>query len=158
MEKLILKRTEITEKYAKGELWYKDKMICYTLEDPPRDIKIMHETGIPEGTYQIIINYSPRFKRKLPLLLNVPNFEGIRIHKGNFTRSTSGCVLVGTIFNRDVLLHSTSAFTIVFNLLTNLLKKNQVFIEIKNPEKPIIIQANHYQYKFLKIVITFILC
>ena len=97
--------------YTIGRLFVDGKYFCDTLEDRCRDLdkeeKVMHETAIPEGTYEVIVNVSVKFKRKLPLLLNVPHFTGIRIHRGNTDKDTFGCILVGE--NRQVgrLINST---------------------------------------------------
>lgn len=55
----------------------------------------MHKTAILSGKYEVIVNVSNRFKRYLPLLLNVPGFDGIRIHNGVDETSSSGCIIVG---------------------------------------------------------------
>lgn len=81
---LILQRTHEVGDTTFGKLFNQDTFLCYTLEDKVRESKIKHQTAIPEGNYQVIINKSERFKQLMPLLLNVPNYEGIRIHKGNF--------------------------------------------------------------------------
>lgn len=85
---------------------------CDTLEDPCRDLdkeeKVMDETAIPAGTYEVIVNVSAKFKRKLPLLLNVPHFTGIRVHKGNTDKDTSGCILVGENRIPGRVINSTS--------------------------------------------------
>ncbi len=131
--KFVLRRTHADNDSQFGELFCNDKFICFTLEDKIRDVKIKHETCIPEGTYRMIVNKSVRFKKNLPLLLSVPNFEGIRIHAGNTIADTSGCILVGSLIKGDRLLHSASMLTKVLTLIQTELKKGQVFIEIKNP-------------------------
>jgi len=73
---------------------------CFTLEDEVRlgdifKVKVQDKTAIPVGRYEVILNMSNRFKMYMPLLLNVPNFSGIRIHSGNTKEHTEGCVLVG---------------------------------------------------------------
>ena len=87
------------------------KYFCDTLEDRCRDLdkekKVMNETAIPEGTYEVIVNVSARFKRKLPLLLDVPHFSGIRIHRGNTDKDTSGCILVGENKQPGRVINST---------------------------------------------------
>ena len=86
---------------------------CYTLEDVVREEKIFGETAIPAGTYTVVVSYSPRFKRDLPLLVSVPGFEGVRIHIGNTAADTHGCILVGRTHNAD----SVGASTLAFNSL-----------------------------------------
>ncbi len=84
---LVLIRTDLLDTCTIGELYHNDKFICYTLEDKVRPIKIYGETAIPYGTYKVIVNHSQRFNQLMPLLLNVPNFEGIRVHMGNYADS-----------------------------------------------------------------------
>ena len=97
-----------------GEMTVDGKWECYTLEDKERDIKIKSETAIPKGTYKVIINKSNRFKKLLPLLLNVPNFEGVRIHPGNTNHDTEGCILVGRTRSKDFVGQSRKAFESLF--------------------------------------------
>lgn len=135
---LILQRTHEVGDTTFGKLYLNDMtFLNYTLEDKVREIKIKHQTAIPAGTYEIIINKSERFKQMMPLLLNVPGFDGIRIHKGNSAIDTSGCILVGDIVSNDKLLSSTTAYQRLYDLLYKTLKKDRVFIRIENIPKPL---------------------
>ena len=72
-----------------------DKIVCATLENA--------DYIIPEGTYQLVNTMSPRFKKILPLLVNVPGRSGIRVHTGTKPEHSKGCVLV-TAFGRDQII------------------------------------------------------
>ena len=73
--------------------------------------KMKGTTAIPEGTYPLLVTKSPRFKEWLPYLQGVPDFEGIRIHAGNYPDDTQGCILVGEnkvkgmVVNSRIWLH-----------------------------------------------------
>lgn len=128
---LTLIREEYNEDCTIGSLYLDNEFICNTLEDKVRDLskekKIKNETAIPAGVYDVILNYSPRFKGIYPRLLNVPYFTGILIHKGNSAEDSSGCILVGTK-NGKRLINSKIAFDELYNRLT---KCQSIKIEIK---------------------------
>ena len=117
--KLLLKRIAFKEAYTIGKLSIDGKYFCDTLEDRNRDLnhdgdlndagegKVMHETAIPFGTYNVVVNVSPRFGRELPRLENVPHFDGILIHRGNTDADSSGCILVGENKVKGKVINST---------------------------------------------------
>lgn len=92
---LLLQREPSNESCTIGKLFVDGEYLCFTLEDVVRPKKIYAETAIPAGRYKVVLTMSPRFKRVLPLLENVPGFEGIRIHSGNTADDTEGCILPG---------------------------------------------------------------
>lgn len=125
--KLLLKRLHRTESSTIGELYVDGVFECYTLEDIEREVKIKSETAISKGTYKIIVTMSNRFKRLLPLLMNVPDFQGVRIHAGNTNHDTEGCILVGQTRSNDFIGKSRKAFD---NLFKKMQKAKSITIEI----------------------------
>lgn len=95
---LKLNRIFKTNTFTIGELYINEKYVTDTLEDRvrPEGEKVYGKTAIPEGKYEVELTHSPRFKKILPEILNVPNFSGIRIHTGNSSKDTEGCIIVGT--------------------------------------------------------------
>lgn len=114
-----------------GELFIEGVFECYSLEDIERPVKVAGVTAIPRGHYEMVITYSERFKRLLPLLLNVPNFDGVRIHTGNTSAHTEGCILVGKSKTENQVLQSKVAFDELFPKLQAAAAKEKIFIEIK---------------------------
>lgn len=112
---LELVRRKFTDKSTIGDLFLNGVWQCYTLEDcyRPGDIwkvKVAGETCIPEGKYDLTLDFSERFQRIMPHILNVPNFEGIRMHAGNTNADTEGCILVAMQEGEDEVMLSRKAF------------------------------------------------
>ena len=103
----------ISRLYVNGNLFG-----CNTLEDTDRGLnqemdlneikkkKVYGRTAIPSGIYECVYTYSNRFKKMLPLLLNVKGFDGVRIHSGNYAKDTEGCILVGLNLKKGMVLNS----------------------------------------------------
>lgn len=93
------------DKYIIGRLYIDGEFICNTLEPPWKNNA--RYTAIPKGIYEVIMNYSPKFKRVLPLVQNVPNRSSIRLHRGNRPEDTQGCILPGENTKVGMVLNST---------------------------------------------------
>lgn len=110
--KLRVERRVKGDAYTIGTLYVNGERFCDTLEDKVRDLagdeaKVPGKTAIPEGRYKVIVNRSPKFGRDLPRLLDVPQFEGVLIHRGNTDKDSSGCILVGENKVKGKVINST---------------------------------------------------
>lgn len=131
--KLTLERLQLDPDVTIGSLSIDGEWQCWTLEDVVRPAlapKVPGQTAIPFGTYALAVTFSPHFQRDLPLLLNVRNFEGVRIHPGNTPADTEGCILVGQDRLGKSLGHSVAAFNALFPLIRNALATGPVTLEI----------------------------
>ena len=129
--KLEIKREPSTDVCTIGIMTVNGRFQCYTLEDVVRDQKIPGETAIPAGVYKVIITYSNRFKRDLPLLVNVENFSGVRIHPGNTAADTEGCILVGQSRTSSSVQMSRTAFgTLYSKLLTAWAGQEEIWLKV----------------------------
>lgn len=89
-------------KFTEGRMYIDGVFECFTLEDADRRLeaggtKVQNQTAIPKGIYEVKWTMSNRFKKDMPILLNVPGFSGVRIHAGNDDGDTEGCILVGAL-------------------------------------------------------------
>ena len=119
MIKLRLERRYKGSKYTIGKLFINDEYFCDTIEDIDRGLKssmsveyikkkkVYAKTAIPTGTYKIEMTYSSKFKRILPLLVDVKGFSGIRIHRGNTEIDSSGCIIIGENKVKGKVINST---------------------------------------------------
>lgn len=139
---LVLKRKYLGDTYTIGDLYINGVLFCNTLEDTVRDInkngkfdngeiKVFAKTAIGYGRYELIMTLSNRFKKVMPLLLNVPNFAGVRIHSGNDSDDTEGCILVGKNTEKGKVTTSRVTADLLYDKINTAIKKEKVFITIE---------------------------
>lgn len=140
--KLTLKRIALRPTYTIGKLYIDDVYFCDTIEDTVRDLnkngkfdngekKVHSKTAIPYGTYEIKWTYSPRFKKYTPQLMNVTSFEGIRVHAGNTSADTEGCLILGENKQVGKVLNSRATINKFYPIIKEACYNGKVTIEIK---------------------------
>jgi hypothetical protein len=148
---LLLERVHLDPIYTIGKMSIDAKYFCDSIEDTVRDIdksgkidgtevKVHGRTAIPYGEYEIDMTViSPKFSKykqyafcggKLPRLKNVPGFDGVLIHIGNFTKDTEGCILVGKNTIKGQLTNSTETFKALYAKLLEAHNRGEI-IKIK---------------------------
>lgn len=138
--KIQIIRKTFTDETSIGDLLLDDKFICYTLEDKDRGLfqglpidkilstKIYGKTAIPYGKYNVELIWMPRLKCICPHIKDIPGFEGVFIHWGNYAKDTLGCPLTGNSKAPDFVGYSKDAFA---KLMGELKKLEKISIEIK---------------------------
>ena len=141
---LNVKRIARKDGYTIGRLFINNEYFCDTLEDTDRGLtdtmqvneilakKVKAQTAIPTGKYDVILTFSPRFKRVLPLLLNVKGYEGVRVHAGNTNKDTEGCLLVGENKVKGQVINSRATLEKLMSVLLECEKRKEkvtIFIE-----------------------------
>lgn len=139
--RLTLMRIANRPTYCIGKLYVDGQYLCDTIEDTDRGLddrmteeeilklKVKGETAIPSGIYPVTITYSPKYKKQMPLINNVKGYSGVRIHSGNTSKDTEGCVLVG--LNKEVgkVLDSRKMYNVLFRELVS--TKERIIIDIR---------------------------
>lgn len=150
--KILLNRFYKGDAYTIGKLYINGEYFCDTLEDVDRGLlqthsieyinnhKVYGHTAIPRGTYKITLNVqSSKYKiRKqyafcdgyLPRLLNIPGFDGILIHIGNYAKDSCGCILVGKNDVKGMVSNSTATFKQLYEKLAAVKDSEDIEIEI----------------------------
>ena len=126
--------------YTIGRLFINGEFFCNTLEDTDRGLttdtslaeiksrKVYGQTAIPTGTYYITITYSPKFRKRLPLINHVPGFDGIRIHSGNTAADSLGCILLGKNTKPGMVLDSRATCEKFMRLLDAALSRKETIV------------------------------
>lgn len=137
---LTLLREPTSEGFTRGELLLDGVHECFTIEDQVRTYKeIPGATAIPPYLgqepmrYRVVLTKSPRFGKVLPELLNVPDFKGVRIHAGNTSADTEGCLIVGQRQGKAAVFESQAAMVELMAALSGVIENGeQVWLEIRN--------------------------
>lgn len=144
MTKMEITIIERGTTYRKGILTLNGRTILTTIEPTDRNLtressidqinaaKKLGKTAIPYGDYEVVLYHSPRFKRVIPLLKNVPGFEMIEMHMGNSSIDSEGCILVGSLpeVGKDQLTYSLTGLRILVDYLTQE-KEGMIMLTIK---------------------------
>lgn len=127
---LIMPRTIYTPISTIGNLLINNQLFCHTLEDtvrPQGSGKVFGRTAIPAGRRRVIVSMSPKFKKLMPEILDVPQFTGIRIHNGLNPDHTLGCILTGKNIVNSSLIDGSMGDELTALLLSS---KEEHWIEI----------------------------
>jgi len=126
-------RDTFTRDTTVGKLYINGDFFCYTLEDVlrPKGLKIAKHTCIPSGVYNLKLTMSHRFQRILPLIIDVPNYTGVRIHGGNNSTDTEGCILLGYNFINENTIQNSMAVKDLIVKLSEANKKITLIISEK---------------------------
>lgn len=142
--RIYVKRIFKGSSYTIGKLYIDGVFFSDTIEDVVRSLpsvcpdtpkgrackckeKVYARTAIPAGTYKVTMEYSPRFKRTLPYLHDVPHFLGILIHSGNTDADSAGCIIVGRNTVKGKVLESR---TTLDKLISKIKDEEDITIEI----------------------------
>ena len=154
MTEIVIERRWKKPNYTIGNLYGNGNKISNVLEDKDRGlhqnmslseirkIKRYGETAIPVGTYEIVLNFSSKFSNKtwakkykglVPLVKNVPGYDGIRIHPGNTAKDTLGCPLPGFNTEKGKVTNSTQAYYILMDkyLMPAYNKGEKMYLTVK---------------------------
>jgi len=126
MIKILLQRTRRNGKAVVGSMTI--PFSRFPVKDDEQDATVATLENadyiIPAGEYKLVRTFSPKFKKQLPLLENVPDREGIRIHRGSIPEHSKGCILVD--------MQGAALLDIVFNRINNYYEDEEAYIDVRD--------------------------
>lgn len=135
-----VKRLYRKSEYTIGKMYIDGVYFCDTVEDTDRGLtqnmknstieakKVYGKTAIPMGRYKVILSYSNKFGKTLPLLKDVLGFSGVRIHSGNTAADSLGCIIVGENKIKGGVINSRVTME---RLMTKLRGQKDIYITIE---------------------------
>ena len=139
--KILVDRYIWGDTYTISKVCINGTYLCIALEDKVREVagkpvaewKIKGVTAIPRGIFALVMDFSQHFQKILPHIMNVPGYEGVRIHGGNKPEDTEGCILLGMSWKGGPWISDSQKAMQLFTALVNqtLNAGDQVDIEIR---------------------------
>ena len=129
MMQIMLTRNWKKPDYTIGRIFINNAFFSNSMEPPDRGLrqdmplaeikrlKIKNKTAIPTGTYKVMMTWSSKYQKKMPEIMKVPGFDGVRIHPGNYPKDTRGCVLPGENSVKGMVVNSTKYFNQFVSML-----------------------------------------
>jgi hypothetical protein len=147
---LILRRETESSEWTQGKIYIDNVYQCFSLEDQSQIKKVMAETRIPAGRYEIKLRKDgthhekyaklyPTMHKGMFWLQNVPGFQFILIHQGNTDDDSAGCILVGDKFSNGKIVAGTSSLAYIKlykKVIPAFDRKERVFITVIDIHPP----------------------
>lgn len=134
----LIRDNDPAERHNFGKLFVDSEYFGETLEDKDRHLetggeKVDGDTAIPRGRYRLTLTPSKRWNGKLmPLVCDVPGFDGVRIHGGNTEHDTLGCPLLGQIRTTNGVANCAGINERFINLLSSWIAQGgEAFLDVK---------------------------
>jgi hypothetical protein len=125
---LKVQRQEYDDQSTRGEMLIDSQHFAWTLE-PRKDQSQGKPYAIPAGTYQVLTSWSQHFSMVIPVVVNVPGFNGVEIHPGNYPVDTHGCCLVGYTESKDFVGQSRQAFEDLMDRLNGTTENTITYVD-----------------------------
>ena len=108
--RITVQRVTYTNESVQGKMSLDGEFECYTLEPPRKPPGQPKPFCVPAGVYRYRVGPSNHFGRNVVFVDNIPGFDDVEVHPGNFPTDTHGCCLVGKTEGPNFVGHSDEEF------------------------------------------------